>query len=346
MANSTGFWWVGQDGNVYNQQSDGTATNQGAFLGGSDAGYEAQYASGQGTRIADPSAGSGGGGGGGGRAVASTQGSQDDLAFLSDTANQLNALLGRADTGLAQGLTRSQDEYDRQVGGANAEKAQTYEKFANQRVEQNQGKQTAQTTNNINAGQGYRNLAQIIGRKAGTGSSAFRDLLPNVVGKDLSSKQRNTSETFGKNLQGIDKAQGQYDISFEGVLQDLLRQKKTNEETLRTNIEQQKQGIQAQLADNAGKQAAARGGGYAERRVASQPYLDAINNSRNTVESFFNQFRTPYTAQKAVYTAPELSGYTTDRAVINAGQGAGDPSNPYAEILRKKLRTNETQGVV
>lgn len=25
MANSTGFWWVGQDGNVYNQQSDGTA---------------------------------------------------------------------------------------------------------------------------------------------------------------------------------------------------------------------------------------------------------------------------------------------------------------------------------
>jgi hypothetical protein len=343
MANSTGFWWVGQDGNVYNQQSDGTATNQGQYLAGGSGGYEAQFASGQGTQISDPSAGGGGGGGGGGgRAVASTQGSQDDLAFLGDQASQLNALLGRADTGLAQGLTRSQDEYDRQLGGANADKALQYDKYAGQRVEQNQGKQTAQTTNNINAGQGYRNLAQIIGRKAGTGSSAFRDLLPNVVGKDLSSKQRNTSETFGKNLQGIDKAQGQYDISFEGVLSDLLRQKKTNEETLRAGIEGQKQGIQSQLADNAGKQAAARGGGYAERRVASQPYLDAINNSRNAVEGFFNQFRTPYVAGKAVAAAPELSGYTTDRAVINAGQGSGDPSNPYAELLRKKLRDGGT----
>ena len=138
----------------------------------------------------------------------SANGSADDLAFLADQAAQLRALLGRTDTGLNQGLTRNEDQYNEQVGSANAGKDQQYAAFNDQRVAQNQGKLSAYDTINKNANNGYRSLAQIIGRASGTGSSAFRDLLPNVIGKDTSSKRQAATDTYGRNLQGIDKSQG------------------------------------------------------------------------------------------------------------------------------------------
>jgi len=265
-------------------------------------------------------------------------GSGMDLSYLDDQAQQLRDLLARTDTGLNQGLTQNEDEYQRQLGGANASKEQQYANYADQRVDQNKGKLKTYDTINKNANNGYRSLAQIIGRAAGTGSSAYRDLLPNVIGTDTSSKRADANETFGSNLRGIDKAQGQFDISFADVLDDLMRQKKTNESALRSGIESQRQGINSQLGTVAGQRAQALGGGYNQVRAAQQPFQDSINNSRNQVESFFNTFRTAYTPKAAVAATPELGQYTADRSVINAqNQGASDATNPYAALLRKRL---------
>jgi hypothetical protein len=206
-------------------------------------------------------------------------------------------------------------------------------------VAQNKGKEAASGTNRQNANTGYRSLAQIIGRASGTGSSAFRDLLPNVIGKDLSSKQRGVNENYGTNLANIDKAQSNYDISFQDVIDDLLRQKKSNEEKLRVGIEGQRQNINQNLGTLAGQRAQLNGGGYEAVRAAQAPTQAAIENSRNAVEGFFNEFRTPYTPKAAVAAAPDLSAYTTDRANINAqGQPGVDPNNPYASLLRRKLQ--------
>jgi len=273
---------------------------------------------------------SGGGSGG-------TSASAADIAYLDNQAQQLRDLLARTDTGLNQGLTQNQDEYDRQLGGANASKALQYANYEDQRVAQNQGKLNTYETINKNANNGYRSLAQIIGRAAGTASSAFRESLPSVIGSDTSTKRSTANQTYGSNLQGIDKAQGQYDISFADVLDDLLRQKKTNESTLRSGIEGQRQTLNSQLGTVEGQKVQARGGGAAQIRAAQQPFQDSINNSRNQVESFFNQFRTAYTPKAAVAATPELAGYTADRSVINAqNQGVVDASNPYAALLRKK----------
>jgi len=267
------------------------------------------------------------------------QAQSDTLASLADQRSQLQGLLGRTEVGLSQGLTRNQDDYNTEVGGANNAKALQYGNFADKRLSNNENKQSAYGTINRNANAGYRSLAQIIGRASGTGSSAFRDLLPNVIGQDTSSKRRAANENFGRNLQGIDKAQGQYDISFESVLADLLKQKKDNEATLRTGVEGQRQGINSQLAQNAAQDAEARGGGFAAVRAASQPFQDSINSSRDTVQSFFDQFRTPFAQKQAVAPTPELSQYTTDRSVVNQqAQGGGDASNPYAQLLRKRLQ--------
>ena len=267
------------------------------------------------------------------------QAQSDTLASLADQRSQLQGLLGRTEVGLSQGLTRNQDDYNTEVGGANNAKALQYGNFADKRLSNNENKQSAYGTINRNANAGYRSLAQIIGRASGTGSSAFRDLLPNVIGQDTSSKRRAANENFGRNLQGIDKAQRQYDISFESVLADLLKQRDDNESSLRTGVEGQRQGINSQLAQNAAQDAEARGGGFAAVKAASQPFQDSINSSRDTVQSFFDQFRTPFAQKQAVAPTPELSQYTTDRSVVNQqAQGGGDASNPYAQLLRKRLQ--------
>jgi hypothetical protein len=251
-----------------------------------------------------------------------TQGSANDIAFLNDQAAQLRALLARTDTGLAHGLQKNQDEYDTQLGGANQDKER-------QVIGQNTAKQGAYDRINQNANQGYRSLAQIIGRASGTGSSAYREALPNAVGADTSSKRREATNTAGQNLSNIDS-------SFESVLADLMRQKKANEESLRSGVETQRQDINGQLAQNAGALAQAQGGGFDAVKAAQTPYQTAIDNSRNSVEGFFNQFRTPYQKQEL---NPNLAAYSTDRATINAqGQDGVDPSNPYASLLKRKLQ--------
>jgi hypothetical protein len=153
-------------------------------------------------------------------------------------------------------------------------------------------------------------------------------LLPNVIGKDTSSKRFDTTNTYGQNLSNID-------TSFEGVLADLLKQKKANEESVRTGVEGQKQDLNSKLAEVASKRAQARGGGFAQVQAARAPFDQAIENSRNTVESFFNQFRTPYQAQAI---NPNLAAYQVDRSAVNAPGQGGSADNPYASLLRKKLQ--------
>lgn len=256
------------------------------------------------------------------QAAADAQAKADTISYLQDQQNQLNGLLGRTNTNLNQGLARNDDSYNEQVGRSTEDKNK-------QVIGQNQAKLGAYDTINQGANNGYRSLAQIIGRASGTGSSAFRDMLPNVIGKDASSKRKSATDTYGQNLSNIDS-------SYQGVLADLLKQKKLNEEDIRGKVEGQRQDIQSKLATAAGQVAQAQGGGFAAVKAAQQPFLDSINQSKDSVDSFFNTFRTQYTPQAI---NPNLQAYQTDRSQINAQQTPGaDSSNPYASLLRKRLQ--------
>jgi len=263
-------------------------------------------------------------------------------AYLDDQANQLRDLLSRTNTGLDQGMSRIGSEYGQQVGNANADKTKQLGVYQDNRVTQNTDKQNGFNTANKNANNGYRSLSQIIGRASGTGSSAFKDMLPNVIGTDLSSKRQGITDTYGANLRGIDKSQNDYLSSFEQVLQDLANQKKNNENTLSTGIETQRQGINSQLATNAVQKVQNNGGGYAQVQAAQAPYQTAIDNSRNTVQSFFDQFRPNYAPKTAAAATPDLAAYQTDRSTVNAQNQGIDSTNPYASLLRRRL----TEGTV
>lgn len=272
-----------------------------------------------------------GGSGAGGSASAA------DLAYLNDNQNTLQSLLNRTNTGQSQALQRIADAYNQQLTQANADKERQYAAYDDKTVETNKGKLGAYDTLNKNAGNAYRSLAQIIGRSAGTGSSAFQDLLPDVVGKDTSSKRQDLTDTYGENLASIDKARKNYDLSFQGVLEDLMNQRRGQEESALTSIEQQRQDINNKLSQNAAQLAQARGGGYAAVKAASQPFNSAIENSRNNVENFFNQFRAQYTPRAAVAENPDLAAYTVDRSAINAQNSGGQGENPYSQLIRRRL---------
>ena len=204
-------YWIGGDGNAYLKSVNGVQkyTNP---TGAQDAGFSGllngiQGQTVQATRIADPnpqrqvdySQNTGG------SSAAAPDTTADDLAFLADQEAQLRSLLGRTDTGLNQGLTKLEDDYNTETGYQNAQKDRAIQGYGDQRVDVNKTKSSTLGTINKNAGNGYRSLAQIIGRASGTGSSAYQQLLPDVVGKDISGKRKLALENAGTNLQKIDK---------------------------------------------------------------------------------------------------------------------------------------------
>lgn len=255
-------------------------------------------------------------------------------AYIDTQLGNLNSLLGRSDTGLNQGLTQLNNSYQGNVNDQTNKENQAIQDYNDNRTQTNKDKLGAYDTINQNANNGYRSLAQLIGRASGAGSSAFTDLLPDVVGKDISGKRGTANQTYATNLGNIDTAQKKTENSFAGILADLANQRAAQEQQLRTGVENQKQSILGQ------EQALQAQRGNAAGAQALQPQIEA---SRNAVESFFNQFQPTITAQQAAIAAPDLSQYTVDRSNVNAAnQGNPDPTNPYSDILRKKLQDGST----
>lgn len=260
-----------------------------------------------------------------------------DVAFLDDQEAQLRDLLGRLGTNQSQGLTRLGNDYQSAVNDQNSQLVQAQSDNNAQRVSTEQDKLKGQDRARSDANTGYRSLAQLIGRASGTGSSIFQDVLPNAVGKDLSGNEKQLNETAGQNFQRIDRGDQETKLSFDRILEDLARQRQAGEQNLLTGIEGQRQTLQGQLGTVAGQRAQAAGGGYAEVKAAQAPNQQAIVNSRNAVENFFNQYNPGIQAGAATISTPELSKYTVNRADVNAQQ-SGEAGNPYSQILRRKLQ--------
>ena len=328
-SHNPAFTGAGAYNPAYQAPQTGGGGSQGG--GGQDTGG-GQYAGGYGSY----GNGYGSGGGGGGSANATTIAQNN--AYLDSQAANLNSLLGRTDTGLNQGLSKLNDSYTGNVNQQTNQENQALQDYADNRVQTNKDKLGAYDTINRNANSGYRSLAQIIGHASGSGSSAFQQLLPDVVGKDISGKRGVANQTYASNLGNIDTAQKKTELSFSNILADLANQRQAQEQQLRTGVEQQRQSLQGQLDQNATQRVQNNGGGYAQVAAAQAPYQTAIDNSRNAVESFFAQFKPTVTPQQAAIAAPDLTQYTVDRSNVNAqNQGAQDPTNPYAAILRRKL---------
>jgi hypothetical protein len=260
-----------------------------------------------------------------------------DIAALQQNAQLLNSLLGRLQGGIDRGKQTIDSQYNQELSNANLARDRQLGTYGDQTTAQKTNRENQLGQINQNANAGMNSLRNIIGRSSGSGSSVYQDLLPYLIGNDMSSNRRGVMNTTGENLQSIDKAKNQYEADFSGVLQDLANQKKQNENNLMSGIEGQRQGyLQQQMTNNA-QLSQAQGGGYDQVKQAIAPIQSQYDQSLNNVDSFFNQFQPTYTPnQKAAPTAA-LNTYTVDRSTANATDTGAADNNPYASLLRKKL---------
>lgn len=263
----------------------------------------------------------------------------EDIAYLQSIKQNYLDQRGRLDTALSQGNTKIADEYGRELNSAEIGKENQLGTYRGQRQEQTgiKGQNYSQINNAAN--KGYSSLAEILGRASGTGSSAFQQLLPNVISKDIFSKRSQANNVFGRNMQNIDSSENNYMANFKMVLDDLKRQKDQNEQNLISGVNETRADLASKIGTVEGQLAAAAGGGGAQIRAAQAPYNAEVIAARDAVDNLFNKYFKPFTPRVANAPAPELGTYTMDRSQINAGnQGVTDTTNPYSQILRKRLQ--------
>lgn len=299
---------VGQPSGVSYQEAQGT-------IGNLYNKYYAPQTNQEGTDTYAPAAPTGGSG------TSSTY-SPADISYLQSIKQQYLDQQGQLGTTLEQGNRTINDQYNKGVSDTNFDKTKQ-----SQAQTATKGENYSKINNAAN--RGYNSLASILGRASGTGSSVFQQLLPNVIGKDISSKRTEANTVYGKNMSNIDS-------SFASVLQDLADQKRKNEEDLYTGIGDQRTKLASQIGGVEGQLAYSGGGDLAAVRAAQAPYEAQARQSQLDVNGLFDKYFKPFTPKAA---APELSNYTMDRSQINAGnQGTADASNPYAALLRRKLQ--------
>lgn len=258
--------------------------------------------------------------------------------FLGDRKTELEELLGRTGTLEKQGLDKILRAYDDEKTRAENDKTKQMGDYSDLETEQGTNKVSSFEKLNQGANQAYRSLAQIIGRGAGTGSSAFRDLLPNAIGNQVSSGREGVLQDYGQNMQKIGKSKKEYESSFEEVLRDLLNQKTASEGSFKSGLDTERQNVNLQLMEvlrqnqlNEDPKSK-----YETVRAAIEPYKAANTKLSNNIDNYYEQYKPTMTPKAAVINKPDLGQFTVDRANINA-QNQGIVDNPYASLLRKRL---------
>lgn len=309
MAASTGFYWVGADGNVYSQNSDGTASNQGQYIGSNDKGYEAQYASGVGTQIADPNppapvrTASPGATGTVAAPKVFNQAGADNTQL---TINQIPALLSAA-------LQAEDTTHTNTVNGFNA--AEGVQRSAHDTgTVTNQKNYDSTFMDSIRAGiHGLGGLLSLL-RGTGAGGGTAEDLARDAVGSTTSNDIRGGADTRNEN-------QGQLDTSLDTFLTDLKQKRTAADDTFTNNNRAIQRDSSTQLQDLFGKMAGFYGDvgntgaatDWMNRAGALTP--DIAANSKTQVS--------PYDTSPVIVHAPNLTAFAppTQPSVTTAPSG-------------------------
>ena len=306
----TGYYWVGQDGNVYSQNTDGTASNKGAYISNNDAGYEAQLASGIGTRIDDPAlqqqntpAPTGGSGGSGETPKVFNQ------AGFDNTQKTINEIPGLLEAALAAERTK----YGNTVNQFNAEE-QGQRKTYGESTTTNQQNYDANFMDSIRAGvKGLGGLMSLL-RGTGAGGGTAEELAREAVGGVTSQDIRGGADTQKENQVALDGSLG-------GFLTDLKRKREMNEDAFENNQRAVRRDSNTQLQDLFGKMAGfygdvgntAESNNWMNKGGALTPEIAA--NSRTQVSN--------YDTSPIAVKAPELTAFAgpTQPSVTTAPGG-------------------------
>lgn len=261
-----------------------------------------------------------------------------DIAYLDSQAGNLRDLLARSQGTLDQGLTGLGDSYNKSVSDADLQRSRALQDYDTQDQQTNTAKDTALNSVNTNARTLADSLRRTLGLAGGSDSSAYQLAAPQAVARQASTQRNGVLNDYSSNEQAIGIAKTRASEDFDTLLSNLAGQRNQKESALRSGVLQNDQDINKQLADVAAQRASATGVGYAGTLAAQQPYSTAISNSQNSIDSLFNQFRTPTFDITPVNTdAAATKDYTVNSGDIGTDQSqTQDPNSTLSYYLKKQ----------
>lgn len=298
-----GAYWIGADGNVW---LDGK--NQGQLLKDYGNGYDAQFSSGQGTRIDDPNPpqnrvqAPAGGGGGAAKPVFNQAG-------VTNTQRTLDELPGLLEAALAAERVKygnTINEFNTQEQG----QRKTYDQSTITNQQNYDGNFMDSIRSGITGLSGLMSLLRGTGAGGGTAEDQARDTVGGVTANDI----RAGADTRKEN-------QTQLDTSLSGFLDELGRKRRQNEDALVNNERAITRDSKTQMQELFGKMAgfygdvgnSAEANNWMNRAGALTPEI--AQNSRTQVS--------PYDTAPVAVKAPELSAFAdpTQPSVTTAPDG-------------------------
>jgi hypothetical protein len=243
-------------------------------------------------------------------------------AMLDDQTSKTQRLLGSLGTQKQQGLQKLSDSY-------NTEKLAGELQYGQQVEDNTRQKLSAFNKVDTNARTAYNSLKRLLGLSGGPNQSALKFAAPDAIARVASQERGDQVENYALNDRNIENAK----TSF---LQDLLNKKNERESDFLKGIMSQEQSINSDLGDIAAQRAQVNGGNYEAIRAARSPFQNVINQRQSDIDNLFNQYNTPFNANKTLAT---LNQFNVDKAAINANKASGgEEYSPYAQPLRKKLQ--------
>lgn len=306
-----GVYWIGTNGQVYVKGGSGTNA-----AGAADNNTDNYWSSRGFVRIADPNPGStpqptGRSGSLGGGSAGTAADIADEQAYWQDqiaNADQQLARFPQQEAVLrqnAEGAYRS--AYDRLVGDKNTTE-RDYNTKRGQTVEDN-----IVAKNEINTSVRNRNtgLQRLLGSRGAGNSSAAQILAPFAAAQEGNKQRGAVQKTYGRNIQGLDTAWGDYQKDWDESAGDLAVQRDNSIQQGVAGLRQSEAGLIEAKGNAAVQKAMAGGANYTQARMQRVPYTQRIQELIGQIDAAGGVKN--FTPKTVAYKAPELGAYTYDR---------------------------------
>lgn len=260
----------------------------------------------------------------GGGSAGTAQDQADEQAYWQDQAGLADQQLARIPQQTQvgdQNIDSSyQSAYDRLVGDKNV----TQRDYTTKKDQTNEDNITAKNSIDTSVRNRNTGLQRLLGAKGAGNSSAATILAPYAAAKEGAAQRGQVQTAYGRNVQGLDTAWGDYQNDWDTSAGDLATQRDTQKNTLHSGLATTEAQLQQQKADALVQKAQAGGASYTAARAQRAPYTARINQLISQIDSLGAQPQ--FTPKTAAYKAPDLASYTYDKYAAPTANSGVDPN--------------------
>jgi hypothetical protein len=265
--------------------------------------------------------GSGSGGSGGASDAAARA---DEQAYWADQLGNVDSQLGRLGKQEQVGQKNIDSSYNSAYGRLVGDKNVTQRDYTTKKTQTTQDNITAKTGIDSSVRNRNTSLQRMLGARGAGNSSAAQILAPYAAAMEGNKQRTAVNTAFGRNIQGLDTAWGDYEQDWNTSAEDLKKQRDGQINQLRSGIASTRAGLLEQKANAEVQRRQAGGETYIQARAARTPYLSRINQLMSQIDSL--GINPTFTPKTAAYRAPDLASYTYERGGAPIVGGGVNPN--------------------